>query len=89
MANDEIQLDGDPRKLAMAIFRAVRESYKRRDGDVKDAGRFQTELDEEVPKLAKEMVEALEKDVRDVYLINSLEVLALTYARQQVKKPNR
>ena len=89
MANDEIQLDGDPRKLAMAIFRAVRESYKRRDGDVKDAARFQTELDEEVPKLAKEMVEALEKDVRDVYLINSLEVLALTYARQQVKKPNR
>ena len=89
MANDEIQLDGDPRKLAMAIFRAARESYKRKDGDLKDAARFQEELDEEVPKLAKEMVEALEQDVRDVYLINSLEVLALTYARQQKKRSSR
>lgn len=85
----DIQLDGDPRKLAMAIFRAARESYKRKDGDLKDTARLQAELDEEVPKLAKEMTEALERDVRDIYLINALEVLALTYARQQMKRPSR
>ena len=86
MTNEQIHLDGDPRKLGMAIFRAVRESYKRKKGSLKDTAKFQQELDEEVPKLAKEMVEALERDVRDVYLINALEVLALTYARQQTKR---
>jgi hypothetical protein len=89
MSNDEIQLDGDPRKLAMAIFRAVRESYKRKKGDLKDAARFQKEMEEEIPKLAKEMVDALEGDVREVYLINALEVLALTYGRQQIKRTGR
>lgn len=89
MSNEQITLDGDPRKLAMAIFRAVRESYKRKKGDLKDTAAFQEELDAEVPKLSKEMVEALEPDVREVYLINALEVLALTYGKQQMKKARR
>lgn len=76
----DITLDGDPRRLAMAIYRAALDSYKQKHGDPLDGGDVKAKLEEEVPALAKQMVEALEAEVRDVYLMNSLEVLALGYA---------
>jgi hypothetical protein len=78
----DIQLDGDPRKLGMAIYRAALESYKTKHGNPLDAADVQEKLQEEVPQLAKQMVEALDAEVRDVYLMNALEVMALGYAER-------
>jgi hypothetical protein len=78
----DIQLDGDPRLLAMAIYRAALESYRATHGDPLDKLHVKEKLEEEVPALAKQMVEALEPEVRDVYLMNALEVLALGYAEK-------
>ena len=86
MARDEIQLDGDPRKLAMAIYRAARDTYREQHGSVKDTARFQSELEKQVPELAKQMVESLDRDTRDIYLMNALEVLAITYAKRELKR---
>ena len=77
----DIQLDGDPRRLAMAIYRAALGSYKSEHGNPLERSDIK-EKKEEVPKLAKQMVEALETDVRDVYLMNALEVMALAYAER-------
>lgn len=76
----DIQLDGDPRKLGMAIYRAALDAYKTKHGNPLDSADVQEKLREEVPQLAKQMVEALEGEVRDVYLMNALEVMALGYA---------
>ena len=78
----DIQLDGDPRKLGMAIYRAALESYKTKHGNPLARSDVQERLEEEVPTLAKQMVEALDPEVRDVYLMNALEVLALGYAER-------
>ena len=79
---EDIQLDGDPRRLAMAIYLAALESYKSKHGNPLERSDVQEKLKEEVPNLAKQMVEALEADVRDVYLMNALEVMALGYAKR-------
>ena len=86
MAKDEIQLDGDPRKMAMAIFRAARETCDKKHRRQDNWNRMKGPLEEEIPKLARQMVEALERDIRDVYLINALEVMAITYAKQEMKR---
>ena len=78
----DIQLDGDPRKLGMAIYRAALQSYKTKHGNPLDRNDVMSKLEEEVPALAKQMVEALDADVRDVYLMNALEVMALGYAER-------
>lgn len=78
----DIQLDGDPRRLGMAIYRAALEDYKQKYGEPTDSKDVVEKLEEKVPELAKQMVEALDSDVRDVYLMNSLEVLALGYAER-------
>ena len=78
----DIQLDGDPRRLAMAIYRAALESYKQKHGNPLDKHDVQEKLEEEVPTMARQMVEALEPEVRDVYLMNALEVIALGYAER-------
>ena len=78
----DIQLDGDPRRLAMAIYRAALESYKRNHGTLLDKADMTEKLRVEVPELAKQMVEALEPEVRDVYLMNAFELMALDYARR-------
>ena len=82
---DGIELDGNPRKLAKAIFQAARESYRERHNEVGSWEEMQVELEEEVPTLAKQMVEALEAQAREVYLINALEILSLSYARHELK----
>lgn len=86
MAKDEIQLDGDPRKLAMAIFHAARETCGETHGRRDNWNRMKGPLEEEIPKLARQMVEALERDTRDVYLTNALEVMAITYAKQEMNR---
>ena len=86
MAENEIQLDGDPRKLAMAIFRAARETCDEKHGRQRDWNQRKSALEAEIPKLARQMVEALEGDVRDTYLMNALEVMAITYAKQESKR---
>ena len=78
----DIQLDGDPRRLAMAIYRAALESYKTKHGNPLDQQDVLDKLNEEIPTLAKQMVEALDAEVRDVYLMNALEVMALGYAER-------
>jgi len=85
MAEDEVQLDGDPRNLARAILRAARETYREARGNLEDLDSLRSSLKEEVPKLSKEMVEALEPGVRDVYLMNALEIMAMTYARREAR----
>ncbi|MDE2888856.1 MAG: hypothetical protein OXR72_11620 [Gemmatimonadota bacterium] len=86
MDNAQIHLDGDPRKLARAIYRAARESY--REKHIRAAGRDDVKagVEAEIPALAKQMAEALDSHARDVYLINALEVLALYYARSDLEQ---
>jgi hypothetical protein len=81
---DDIQLDGDPRKLAMAIFRAALASYRQKHGNLNDLEDVKSEVEAEIPKLAQQMAEVLEGDVRDVYLMNALELMALDYARKEL-----
>jgi hypothetical protein len=78
----DIQLDGDPRKLAIAIYRATLESYKSKNGNPLEGANIREELEDEAATLAKQMVEALDAEVRDVYLMNALEVMALSYAER-------
>ena len=80
----DIQLDGDPRRVAMAIYRAALESYKTEHGNPLERNDVMEKLEVEVPELAKQMVEALEANVRDVYLMNALEVMALDYAKRDL-----
>lgn len=82
---DNIILDGDPRKLAMAIFRAALASYKQKHGNLTDLHQVKKDVQEEIPKLAQQMAEALEGEVRDVYLMNALELMALDYMRQELR----
>jgi len=82
---DDIMLDGDPRKLAMAVFRAALGSYKQKHGSLSDFAHARSEVEEEIPKLAQQMADALEDDVRDVYLMNALELMALDYMREELK----
>ncbi|MDA0747746.1 MAG: hypothetical protein O2954_14590 [bacterium] len=86
MPNNQIQLDGDPRTLAKAIFQAARESYREKHGKLGKWEDMKPEIETEAAKLAKQMVESLEPDAREVYLINALEVMALSYARRGLKK---
>ncbi|MBK34346.1 MAG: hypothetical protein CME26_02310 [Gemmatimonadetes bacterium] len=80
---NDIQLDGDPRRLATTIYRAALESYKQKHGDPQEEiDRLHGNLENEVPVLARQMVEALEPDIRDVYLMNAFELMALDYARR-------
>ncbi len=85
MPEDQVQLDGDPRTLARAISRAAQQAYRDKHGDVGEWDEVRAEIEDEVPKLAKQMVDALDREVRDVYLTNSLEVMALSYARRALK----
>ncbi|MDP6039347.1 MAG: hypothetical protein QGG64_12410 [Candidatus Latescibacteria bacterium] len=82
---DDITLDGDPRKLAMAVFRAALGSYKQKHGDLSNFEHVKKEVEQEIPKLAQQMAEALEGEVRDVYLMNALELMALDYMRDELK----
>ncbi len=86
MDNSQIQLDGDPRKLAKALYRAARESYREKHGHLSGWDDMRASLEAEIPALAREMAEALDDRARDVYLINALEVMALSYARSTLKK---
>ena len=80
---ENLKLDGDPRRLATAIYRAALESYKEEHGDPLEGGdNLYKQLEEKVPPLAKQMVEALEPEIRDVYLMNAFELMALNYARR-------
>lgn len=81
---DEIQLDGDPRKLAMAIFKAALASYQQKHGNLNDRPAMKPEVEAEIPKLAQQMARALEDEVRDVYLMNALELMALDYAQKEL-----
>jgi len=85
MADDGITLDGDPRKLAMAVFRAALGSYKQKHGNLSDFAHVRAEVEKEIPQLAQQMAEALEGEVRDVYLMNALELMALDYMREELK----
>jgi hypothetical protein len=78
----DITLDGDPRRLAMAVYRAALDTYKQKHGEPANQKDLHEKLEVEVPRLAKQMVEALDRDVRDVYLMNAIEVMALNYARR-------
>ena len=86
MNEPQIQLDGDPRKLARAIYRAARESYREKYGHLAGWDDMKADLEAEIPALAKQMAEALDSHARDVYLINALEVLALYYARSELEQ---
>jgi hypothetical protein len=86
MDNSQIQLDGDPRKLARAIYRAARESYLEKHGRLSGWDDMRADLEAEIPGLAKQMAEALDRRARDVYLINALEVMALSFARSELRK---
>jgi len=84
MAND-ITLDGDPRKLAMAIFRAALNSYRQKHGNISDFNQARIEVEAEIPKLAQQMADVLEGEVRDVYLMNALELMAIDYMKDELK----
>ena len=86
MNQNEIELDGDPRNLARAILRAAKQTYRQKNGDLDDTLRLQSELQSCIPELARHMVEALERDTRDVYLTNALEIMALTYAKKELRR---
>jgi hypothetical protein len=86
MDNSQIQLDGDPRKLARAIYRAAQESYLEKHGHLSGWDDMRADLEAEIPGLAKQMAEALDRRARDVYLINALEVMALSFARSELRK---
>lgn len=83
MNQPQIQLDGDPRKLARAIYRAARESCREKHGRLSGQYDVKADVEAEIPALAKQMADALDSHARDVYLINALEVLALYYARNE------
>jgi len=81
---DDISLDGDPRKLAMAVFRAAMASYKQKHGNLSDIDKVRSDVAEKIPELAQQMAQALEDDVRDVYLMNALELMALDYMEKEL-----
>lgn len=81
---DDIVLDGDPRKLGMTIFRAALESSKQKRGKFGDPDRMKQDVEADIPKLAQQMAQALEGDVRDVYLMNALELMALDCLRREL-----
>ena len=85
MDTAQIQLDGDPRKIAKAIYQAARETYRGKHGKLEEWDTMRSDMESEVPLLAKQMVEALDPDVREVYLTNALEVMALSYARRELR----
>ena len=85
MAPDEIQLDGDPRTIAKAVLRAANETYRGQHGRLGNWDDMRAFLESEVPKLAKQMVDAFENDVRDVYLMNALEIMTLSYAKRTLR----
>ncbi len=85
MDTAQIQLDGDPRKIAKAIYQAARETYRGKHGKLEAWDAMRSEMESEVPLMAKQMVESLDPDVREVYLINALEVMALSYARRELR----
>lgn len=85
MSEPQIHLDGDPRTLARAIYRAARESFRERHGRLTGWEDMKVDLAAEIPALAKQMAEALDSHARDVYLINALEVMALSVARRELK----
>jgi hypothetical protein len=66
----------------MAIYRVALESYKSKHGNPLEGSDVIDKLRDEVAPLAKQMVEALEPEVRDVYLMNALEIMALDYAER-------
>lgn len=82
---DDLVLDGDPRKLATAIFRAALNSYRQKHGGLSDFDQARIEMEEEIPKLAQQMADALEGEVRDVYLMNALELMAIDCMKNELK----
>ena len=86
MNEPQIQLDGDPRKLARAIYHAARESCREKHGRLTGWDDMKADLEAEIPALARQMAEALDSRARDVYLINALEVMALSVARRELKR---
>lgn len=82
---DNITLDGDPRKLAMAIFRAALASCKQKNGNLSGMNEVKADVQNAIPKLAQQMADALEGEVRDVYLMNALELMALDYMRKELR----
>jgi hypothetical protein len=50
---------------------------------------MKADLEAEIPALARQMAEALDSHARDVYLINALEVMALSYARSELKRASK
>lgn len=89
MNEPQIQLDGDPRKLARAICRAARESCREKHGRLASRDDMKASVEAEIPALAKQMAEALDSHARDVYLINALEVLAVYYARSELEQASK
>ena len=85
MNDSDIRLDGDPRTLARAIYQAAREAYRDKHGRLTRRGDMKAGLEAEIPALAKQMAEALDRHARDVYLINALEVMALSVARRELR----
>jgi hypothetical protein len=77
----DIHLDGDPRRLAMAIYRAELESYKSKHRNPLEGNNVREQLEDEEALLAKQILE-LEPQVRDVCLVNALEVMAFDYAER-------
>lgn len=86
MNEPQIHLNGDPRLLARAIYRAARESCREKHGHLAGWDDMKADMEAEIPPLAKQMAEALDSRARDVYLINALEVLALYYARSELQQ---
>ena len=86
MNEPQIHLDGDPRTLARAIYRAARESYRDKHGRLAGWDDMRADLEADIPALAKQMAETLDSHARDVYLMNALEVMALSVARRELKR---
>ncbi|MCY3766177.1 MAG: hypothetical protein OXH06_12225 [Gemmatimonadetes bacterium] len=86
MNEPQIHLDGDPRRLARAIYQAARESCREKHGRLSGWDEMKADMEAEIPALARQMAETLDSHARDVYLINALEVLALYYARSELEQ---
>ena len=56
----DIHLDGVPRRLTMAIYRAELESYKSKFRNPLEGNNVREQLEDEEALQAKQMVEALE-----------------------------
>lgn len=89
MKKEEIQFNGDPRKLALAVFRAAFSAFKEKYGYSNDPVQIKRQLELTIPDFARQIVKALDQEVRDVYLMNAIEIMAINYTKQKIKlKPD-